>query len=569
MSGTSKAPLGDITHRPLTGRRSGNTTAQQVANLTCSAGQGDENNPTRGLLDLFAAQSGSSLNRKRSLKQFTNSNNGNNSNSPIVRFLSPHPTPPTIPNKGSNNNAGAKAGAVASAGTNIKTTAPVVADVNHFLSEELLPTGPLFLHSSKTARPTSLLSTLSRRQTFGRQKNIPYYVSTREYMLDYISRPSDVYSFVSQDGATLVPPFSCAYNHVANGARNLAVGDEDGTIHIVDTMREGSHPDATKQILAHQNAIFDLCWTKDDSKIVSVSGDQSARIHDVETKKCIGVFSGHTGSIKSVSMKHNDDFIFATAARDGAVMIWDSRCSSTTSATGETVYRPADRLLNVHASTTRTVPPKKTKHGSDGPNTASAVQYMLHNENVIASTGSLDGSIKYWDVRKHGTYFKHDYPTPLLTSKYTPTTRRAHGMTSMALSPDGSALYALSSDNNIYMYNTTALGHPVERFGGSDFACSSYYIKISVSPDGNYIASGSSKDLYVWEINRPQKKPLIFQGHEREVTGVDWAKDVGHGTELSGCSDDAKVRTWKPNGELVQECRENKSLQNLHGIVSE
>jgi hypothetical protein len=72
-------------------------------------------------------------------------------------------------------------------------------------------------------------------------------------------------------------------------------------------------------------------------------------------------------------------------------MIWDSRCSSTTSATGETVYRPADRLLNVHASTTRAAPPKKSKHGSDGPNTASAVQYMLHNEHIIASTGSLDG----------------------------------------------------------------------------------------------------------------------------------------------------------------------------------
>ncbi|KAF9124652.1 hypothetical protein BGW39_007985 [Mortierella sp. 14UC] len=565
MSGTSKAPLGDITHRPLTGRRSGNTTAQQVANLACSAGQGDENNPARGLLDLFAAQSGS-LNRKRSLKQYTNSNN-NPSDSPIVRLLSPLPSPSK-----SNNNATAKTGVVASASTNsIKSVAApaVIAAVDPILFGELLPAGPLFLHSSKMARPTSLLSTLSRRQAFGQQKNIPYYVSTREYMLDYISRPSDVYSFVSQDGATLVPPFSCAYNHVANGARNLAVGDEDGTIHIIDTRREGSHPDDTKQILAHQNAIFDLCWTRDDSKIVSVSGDQSARIHDVETKKCIGMFSGHTGSIKSVSMKHNDDFIFATAARDGAVMIWDSRCSSTTSATGDTVYRPADRLLNAHASSTRAAPPKKSKHGSDGPNTASAVQYMLHNEHIIASTGSLDGSIKYWDVRKHGTYFKHDYPTPLQTSKYTPTTRRAHGMTSMALSPDGRALYALSSDNNIYMYNTTALGHPVELFGGSNFACSSYYIKISVSPDGNYIASGSSKDLYVWEINRPQKKPLIFQGHEREVTGVDWAKDIGHGTELSGCSDDAKVRTWKPNGGLVQECRENKSLQNLHGIVSE
>ncbi|KAF9979676.1 hypothetical protein BGZ75_009350 [Mortierella antarctica] len=261
--------------------------------------------------------------------------------------------------------------------------------------------------------------------------------------------------------------------------------------------------------------------------------------------------------------------VFATAARDGAVLIWDIRCSGTTSAQGDTVYRPANRLVNVHANTTRPIPPKKSKHGSDGPNTASAVQYMKHNEHIIASTGALDGSVKYWDVRKHGSYFKHDYPKPLQTSSYTPLTKRAHGMTSMALSPDGSALYAVSSDNHIYMYNTTALCGPVERFGGSNFTCPSYYIKISVSPDGNYIAAGSSKDLYVWEVNRPDKKPLIFHGHEREVTGVDWAKDLGNGTQLSGCSDDATVRTWKSNGDLVQECLRDQSLQNLHGMVSE
>ena len=87
-------------------------------------------------------------------------------------------------------------------------------------------------------------------------------------MLEYISRPNDVYTFVSQDATTLVPPFSCAYNNVANDARNLAIGDEDGTVHIVDTKRDDSHPERTVQIQAHQNAIFDLCWTSDDSKIV-------------------------------------------------------------------------------------------------------------------------------------------------------------------------------------------------------------------------------------------------------------------------------------------------------------
>lgn len=161
MSGTNKAPLGDITHRTLTGRRSGNTAAQQVANLTCSAGQGDENNPTRGLLDLFAAQSGSvSLNRKRSLKRFTD-----DSEHPIARFLSPQHSP-TKPSATKSN--AAKAGGVLPT----KSPASTVVVVDPI---PMLPTGPLFLHSAKTARPTSILSTISRRQTFGLQRNMPYY----------------------------------------------------------------------------------------------------------------------------------------------------------------------------------------------------------------------------------------------------------------------------------------------------------------------------------------------------------------------------------------------------------
>ncbi len=103
------------------------------------------------------------------------------------------------------------------------------------------------------------------------------------------------------------------------------------------------------------------------------------------------------------------------------------------------------------------------------------------------------------------------------TSTYVPTTKRSHGLVSMALSPDGSALYAVSSDNHVYMYNATNLGSPIRRFSGENFSCSSYYIKISVSPDGDYVATGSSKDLYVWEVNRPEEQPLVFEGPEKEV----------------------------------------------------
>ncbi|KAF9437826.1 hypothetical protein BGZ76_010990 [Entomortierella beljakovae] len=503
---TKKAPLGDITHKALTGRRSNNTSAQQVINLTCSAGPGEENSPARGLLEIFAS---GSIGRKRTLKLALDDNENI---PPATIFPSP-----------SFDNLKPTTTSTTSTTTTATSTTTCRAIPPNF------PAKSKFSLSYNSTQPLKLTQSLFRRQTFGRVRNRPSYT--------------------------------------ANGARNLAVGDEDGTIHIVDTRNDGA---GTKtQILAHLNAVFDICWTSDDSKLISASGDKTAKLHDVETKTCISTFMGHTGSLKSVSLKSGSDNIFATAGRDGSVLIWDIRCSSTTTSSGETTHRPADRILNAHASSARTVPPKKSKNGSDGPNTASAVQYMIHNENIIASAGALDGSVKYWDVRKHGTYFKHDLPSPLQVSTYTPITKRAHGMTSLALSPDGRSLFAVSSDNHVYMFNATSLSSPVECFGGSNFLCSSYYIKISVSPDGNYIAAGSCKGLYVWEINRPDRKPLIFRGHEKEVTAVDWAKDLGNGTQLAGCSDDATVRTWRANRELVEDCRNNQSLQASHGMVSE
>uniref|UniRef100_A0A453H576 Uncharacterized protein n=1 Tax=Aegilops tauschii subsp. strangulata TaxID=200361 RepID=A0A453H576_AEGTS len=53
--------------------------------------------------------------------------------------------------------------------------------------------------------------------------------------------------------------------------------------------------------VAHNNAIFDVCWIKEGSQLLTASGDQTVKIWSVENKKCLGVLSGHTGSVKSLS----------------------------------------------------------------------------------------------------------------------------------------------------------------------------------------------------------------------------------------------------------------------------
>ena len=55
----------------------------------------------------------------------------------------------------------------------------------------------------------------------------------------------------------------------------------------------------------HMNAIFDVAWRCDDRRIVTASGDQSARLWDIETRQ-FDLFEGHRCSVKAVSAHPTD-----------------------------------------------------------------------------------------------------------------------------------------------------------------------------------------------------------------------------------------------------------------------
>lgn len=78
------------------------------------------------------------------------------------------------------------------------------------------------------------------------------------------------------------------------------------------------------------------------------------------------------------------------------------------------------------------------------------------------------------------------------------------------------------------MYECTVLkDNPIAAFTGH--SNSTFYVKSAISPDDNYLLSGSSdNDAYLWNVKTPQAAPMVLKGHTKEVTSVDWCTvDVG------------------------------------------
>lgn len=85
---------------------------------------------------------------------------------------------------------------------------------------------------------------------------------------------------------------------------------------------------------------------------------------------------------------------------------------------------------------------------------------------------------------------------------------------------------------------------------------STFYVKAVLSPDDEYLLSGSSDgNAYIWQVRRPGSAAYVLRGHTNEVTAVDWCRaDVGR---LVTLSDDNVVWIW----------RQHKSMRDGAAVI--
>ncbi|KAI3985632.1 hypothetical protein MKX01_033915, partial [Papaver californicum] len=163
----------------------------------------------------------------------------------------------------------------------------------------------------------------------------------------------------------------------------------------------------------------------------------------------------------------------------------------------------------------------------------------LKDGNSIATAGAVDSVVKFWDTRNLKAHVTQAHPKPTSSSE---KEKVLHGISSLTQDSNGVFLSASCMDNRIYVYNMFQLDKgPVNTFSGSQFE--SFYVKSAISSDGAYVLSGSSDhNAYIWKLKNPEEDPIILEGHEGEVTAVDWCpSEIG---KIATASDDFTVRVW-------------------------
>ncbi|KAF5739603.1 transducin family protein [Tripterygium wilfordii] len=386
-----------------------------------------------------------------------------------------------------------------------------------------------------------------------------FRVRKRPYIGELASDFSEIGTLVVEHGGEETPPLAMSFCKTSKCSHVLAVADEDGYVSLFDTRRkftsfasplENTGKARANDWVAHQNAIFDVCWIKEDTNILTASGDQTIRLWDAKNGICTGVLTGHTGSVKSVSCHPTNSDLIVSGSRDGSFTIWDLRCKTSPKGRRSDVCIASTAMVKGAHVSPQT---KRIRRGKAASMSITSVLY-LKDEVSIASAGATDSTIKFWDTRNLKTHITQACIHPESSAE---KDKVLHGISSLSQDSNGMFLTASCMDNRIYLYNVLQLDKgPVQSFSGCQIE--SFYVKAAISPDGAHIISGSSNgSAYVWQVDRPQGYPSTLKSHRGEVTAVDWcSSEVG---KLATSADDFTVCIWNIKNSYCSSARSSSS----------
>jgi WD40 repeat protein len=282
----------------------------------------------------------------------------------------------------------------------------------------------------------------------------------------------------------------------------------------------------------HTGGIVSIVISPDGRFAMSASLDNTARIWCLETGQCVQILEGHTGRVESVAFNHSGHCA-VSGSWDNTVRVWglsSGRCIK--SLKGHThwihsvTFSPDDQYV-VSGSWDSVVKVWEVKSGrcmhtlkghGGGP-----VSVVISPDGRYVITGCHDKSLRVWE---------------LVSGQCIHTLKgHSYAVLSVAITTDGIYAVSGSQDKTLRVWEL-ASGKCVHSLVGHTGGVQS----VAVSPTGRYAVSGSDdKTLRLWEL-ATGRCLRTMSGHTDEVHSVAFSP-VGK-CVLSG-SNDTTLRVWE------------------------
>lgn len=134
------------------------------------------------------------------------------------------------------------------------------------------------------------------------------------------------------------------------------------------------------------------------------------------------------------------------------------------------------------------------------------------------------------------------------------TGTRERAFTTFTTDSKGSLLFACDTNNRIHSFSLSNFSSsPVAVYESPEFKTGSFFVKLSVCPNDEYLASGNvEENTFVWPIDRPEES-YKMPGHYKEVTAVDWTTNHRGDLGLVSCGEDGSINFWEesPSEQLI------------------
>jgi len=273
-------------------------------------------------------------------------------------------------------------------------------------------------------------------------------------------------------------------------------GSVDGTVKIWNTST-GALRSTLKG--GSSNAIISLDIT--GNLVAGGGSDKTCRIWNHNTNRMVHHLVGHGNKITGVKFLEGERGII-TASADRRMKVWDI---------SKQTYRQTS-TMHLHS-------------------TANSIDVGIDSSTVVS--GHVDGSIQLWDARsgKQSSEIGKMHESAI-------TSVRFHPMDSTKVLTNGMD----SSLKIIDLRNCK----PTHVFNHKDFQTSYSWSSSSFSPDGLYVASGSSSNglVFIWDAQTGNLVQRLGGAHEVGVCGFAWGRGGESGQQVASVDKSGRLVLW-------------------------